>query len=109
MEDNFARARLEGLRQNKYLIKKYRNKARKEFLEIYIRSKGEITPDLQKATSVSSRLSLGCLDIDVKESEYKRVTKDEIENLYKKITENADNNFVKFYESYLRKLELRLY
>jgi hypothetical protein len=56
MEDNFLSARLESTRVRNYLGKQLKNKSARKFIECYIDSEGELTPDLKKATFMYKRM-----------------------------------------------------
>ncbi len=105
MEESFTSARMESTRINKYLLKQLKNKSAKAVLEIYMNSKGEITPKLKKATCLYIRAHSGSLDTEITDAALEKITDKEINEVYGKIKNGASENFVKFYESYRRKLD----
>lgn len=105
MVDNFASARMESTRINKYLLKQFKNKSAKSFLTIYINSKGEVTPSLKKAACLYTRAHSSSLDTFIEDGSPDKITDEQINEIYGKIKDGASKNFVKFYESYRRKID----
>lgn len=105
MEDNFTRARLEGIRKNKYMLKHLKNKIAKDFLTVYGEAnKGEINK-LKELTYMYNLLCEGNLNICPSTFDLEKISQSEIQDVYLGIRNIANNNFIYFYESYLRKIE----
>ncbi len=106
MEDNFAEARFEGIRKNRYLLKHLKNKTARIFISTYNDSKKEKTNDLKKLACIYNRLDRGSLSIHIFDTDIEMISENDVEEVYVKIKQNADKNFKCFYESYLRKIEM---
>lgn len=105
MVDNFTSARMESTRINKYLLKQFKNKSEKSFLTIYINSKGEVTPNLKRVACLYVKAHSSSLDTYITDDSLEKITDEQINEIYGKIRDGASKNFVKFYESYRRKID----
>lgn len=105
MGDNFASARMESTRINKYLLKQFKNRSSKAFLKIYLNNKGEVTSSLKKAACLYTRAHSGSLDTYITDGSLDKITDEQINEIHEEIKEGVSKNFVKFYESYRRKID----
>lgn len=112
MDENmrkYENMRIESIKTKKYMLKQFKNKSAKSFLTIYINSKGEVTENLKKAACLYKRAHSGRLDTNMSNEDLERITDEEINEIHEKIKDRATGNFVKFYESYRRKIDLGYY
>ena len=107
MENAFVSKRFEGIRRNKYLLKHLKNKTARIFISTYNNSNEEKINDLKKLACVYNRLDRGSLSIHIFDTDIEMISENDVEEVYAKIKENIDKNFKHFYESYLRKIEMK--
>lgn len=105
MEDNFSRARMQSTRNTNYNAKTSKNNIRNEFINAYAKPDYQNEGKIKEIARTFILLERGI----VPEScpDYKiDVSQETIKNIFLKIKETSNDNFIKFYESYLRKIEL---
>ena len=107
-EDNFTRARLESRRADNYRYKTSKNYISKEFIDAYITAEFKKTNELEKIASMYMLAEKG-INISSYGDIKIEVSEKDIRDIYIKINQNADKNFVLFYQSYLRKIEKGYY
>ena len=107
-EDNFTRARLESRRASNYEHKTSKNNIAREFIDTYVDAEFKKTKDLEKVASMYALVekginlsSYGVIKLEISEKD--------IRDIYVRIKQNATSNFIKFYKSYLRKIEQGYY
>lgn len=105
MEDNFWSARLNSTRINNYALKQQKNKSAKAIVTIYLNNKGEITQNLRTTAFLYNRICSGILDTNLTEDNISKITDEQINDIFLEIKSNADKNFIRFYESYRRKID----
>lgn len=103
--DNFAKARLESIRQSKYNTKTANNNAKRLFVDEYIKAEYKQTETVLKAADICLLLQRGIVVESYPKHDI-NITNEELEKLFLQIKEGANNNFIKFYQSYLRKIDL---
>lgn len=106
---DFASARMESTIKKNYMLKQLKNKSAKSFLVIYLNSNGEVTKNLKKAACLYERAHSGISNTDVTDEALEGITDEQINETYEKIKARASENFIKFYESYRRKIDLKYF
>ena len=104
---DFASARLESIRINKYRIKHLKNKVSRDLIFEFLKSKGELTEKLRLLIAKYEMLKKGILSNDFSDSELGKITSEQLNKIYEEITSNANLNFMRFYDSYMRKIDLK--
>lgn len=107
-EDNFTRARLESRRASNYTHKTSKNNVARQFVDIYMNPDLQDSTDLQNVANMYLLLEEGIVPSScTRKSE--KISKRELNEIYVRIKQNATSNFIKFYQSYLRKIEQGYY
>lgn len=111
MEDNFASARLNSTIAQKYNMKTAKNNNKKAFIEEYYKAKGNVTDALIEQARIYTIIEKGIFPEEATTKEYYPVpiTKELIDEIYKKIKLNSKENYIYFYESWRRKIDQGYY
>ena len=101
-EEQFTKARFEKSVEKKYQRKKLINETKRKFVDEYLKSDGVLTDELKKISRDYALLQKG-IDLEsAKEMDFE-VSDRLIHLIFKSIKEDSKDNFVKFYDSYLKK------
>ena len=106
-EDNFTRARLESREASNYEHKMSKNNIARKFVDIY-NSELKATDKIQEVASIYRLLEKG-INVSSYGATKEQLSSKEIDNIYVRIKQGAEKNFVLFYQSYLRKIERGYY
>lgn len=104
-ENNFAKARLESIRRSKYDTKTANNNAKRLFVDEYIKAEYKPTETVLKVADICLLLKRGIVVESYPKHDI-NITNEELEKLFLQIKEGTNKNFIKFYQSYLRKIDL---
>lgn len=107
MEDNFSRARLEGIIRKKYIEKCKKNNTKKDFIYKYYENDNEdYLKNLKIATFKFTQAHSGIVCYDYNQENILRtISEEEINKTFELIKSNSSANFKYFYESYRRKID----
>ena len=103
-DELFTAARFESIRINEYQMKVLKNETKRAFIDEYQKSNGEFTEELKKKTMQYKLVMRGIRYTnypDLKEE----VTYENMINTFLEIKGNSEKDFIKFYDSYTRKLQ----
>lgn len=102
----FLSSRLQSTISSNYELKQLKNETANKFINIYENNKGKITPELKEAACRYDIAHSGILEYQFEQSQFDAITNEKIEEIHKIIKKNAKSNFINFYKSYRRKIEI---
>ena len=106
MEDNFSRARMQSTRNTSYDAKTSKNNIKNEFVCEYTRTDYKNTEEIKKIARTLLMLEKGIVP-ESSPSYRIDIPDKKIPEIFSRIKQGSTDNFINFYESYLRKIEFR--
>lgn len=104
MEDNFSKIRMQSTRNTNYTAKTSKNNIKNEFVCEYTKTDYKNTVEIKKIARTFLMLEKGI--VPESSPSYRIDIPDKmIPEIFSKIKQGSTNDFIKFYQSYLRKIE----
>ncbi len=103
-EDLFTAARVESVRKKEYKMKVLKNETKRAFIDEYYRTNGEFTEELKKK-AIEYKLVKRGINFETYPDLKEEIGLKDVISIFVEIKKASEKDFLRFYESYERKLE----